>query len=249
MKNRSKYSAISKYVLTPVLVNMLFFACACGVSVAADSEDKVYSGVYKNNYQIIPNTMATLCKISADDIVKDSFKLKDCIDSLIIKRRSSDTGVAKEGLKDLNKIKADEIGEMMSLATIRGAEIADYYTETSQKTDEINADAKTVNDVDGAAINTNQLLATVINSFRDIYVEQLKYLAISNIEDIDKSVLDDIAASRKSYGQENNNKKEKTEDKEKNKGADSTFVEVNTTVAEEVVKEQPTGDDKDSSSR
>lgn len=229
MKKLIKNLAISEYF------SALLVACVLSVSVSAsasaqDKADKVYSGVYvlgDNSYQIIPNTMATLCQITGNEVVENPLKLKECIDSLIIKRRSSDTEVAREGIKDLNLIKADQIAEMLSLSAIRGAEIADYYTETSQKTDEINADAKTVNDVDGASVNTNQLLATVINSFRDIYVEQLKYLAISNIEDIDRNVLDNMGVSE-------NNKEEK-EEKEDKKVEVEPVAEVTTVEAKEVV--------------
>ena len=149
----------------------------CGQVLAADGgasdgaeggKDEVFSGVYKD-HQVIPNTMATLCKTSAEDMVADPTKLKSCVDKLAIKRNSSDA---------------------------ESAAVAEYYANTAKETSEANANAKTVNDVDGAAINTNALSTSMINALAELYTEQLKYLAISNIENIDKSTLEEVASSQ-----------------------------------------------------
>lgn len=176
--------------LMKIFAMLLVSAFVCD---SLKAEEEVFSGVYKESYQLIPNTMATHCKTSAEDMVKDPQKIKDCINTLALKRRSSNAEIARDGLKDLNEIKADELQEMMSLAVAKGAAVAGYYLKQSEEVAEVNANAKTVNDVDGAAINTNAVLTSVVNSFRDLYAEHLKYLAISNI-DISKDVLTEVAS-------------------------------------------------------
>lgn len=195
------------------------FVLACGQVLAADGgassgaeggKDEVFSGVYKD-HQVIPNTMATLCKTSAEDMVADPTKLKSCVDKLAIKRNSSDAETSREGLKDLNIIKADQLQEMIALATAKSAAVSEYYANTAKETSDANANAKTVNDVDGAAINTNALSTSMINALTELYTEQLKYLAISNIENIDKSTLEEVASSQ-NLADADNNKGEKTDD-------------------------------------
>lgn len=190
-KARVIFAGFSALILTSGSV----FAADEGNGGNGSGDSEIYSGAY-NDHQIIPNTMATLCKTSAEDMVNDPTKMKDCIDKLAIKRRSSDAETSREGLKDLNIIKADQLQEMISLAAAKGAAVSDYYSKTAEETAEANANAKTVNDVDGAAVNTNALSTSMINSLSDLYVEQLKYLAISNIENIDKDTLETVALTQ-----------------------------------------------------
>lgn len=171
----------------------IYPAFADGEGATSGDESEVYSGVY-NDHQLIPNTMATKCKKSAEDMVKNPQELRDCINRLALKRRDSNAETSREGLKDLQEIKFDQLQEMASLAAAKGAAVADYYAKTAQQTDEANKNAKTTSDVDSAAVNTSAILTSVVNSMRDLYIEQLKYLAISNIENIEKSVLDEVVS-------------------------------------------------------
>ena len=216
----------------------------CGQVLAADGgassgaeggKDDVFSGVYKD-HQVIPNTMATLCKTSAEDMVANPTKLKNCVDKLAIKRNSSDAETSREGLKDLNIIKADQLQEMIALGTAKSAAVAEYYANTAKETSDANANAKTVNDVDGAAINTNALSTSMINALTELYTEQLKYLAISNIENIDKSTLEEVASSQ-NLADADNNKGEKTDDAGQDVST-APVAEVNTSTAT-VVETEP----------
>lgn len=175
-----------KNILSAILISGL-------ICSSASAEEEVYSGVYKD-HQLLPNTMTTLCKKSAEDMVKNPQELRNCVIHLALKRRDSDAEKAREGLKDLHDIKLDQLLEMISLATAKNVAVSDYYSETAKEIGETNANAKTVNDVDGAAVNTSAQLTSVVNSLRDLYVEQLKYLAISNIENIEKDTLEDVAS-------------------------------------------------------
>ena len=219
------------------------FVLACGNVFAADggasagTEDgksEFFSGVYKD-HQVIPNTMATLCKTSAEDMVADPTKLRSCVDKLAIKRNSSDAETSREGLKDLNIIKADQLQEMIALATAKSAAVSEYYANTAKETSDSNADAKTVNDVDAAAINTNALSTSMINALAELYTEQLKYLAISNIENIDKSTLEEVASSQNLADA---NKDAKEPAKADQDASNAPVAEVNTSTAT-VVETEP----------
>ena len=179
-----KNSTITKLVLAAVSV-IVFSAN----HALAEEGEEVYNGLYKE-HQIIPNTMAILCKTSGEDMVKDPSKISACIEMLAKKRHSSDAEKSREGLDDLNKIKVDQLKDVIAVSAAKGASVAEFG-EKSEETAEINASAKTVNDVDSAAVNTIAQSAIDINNLSDLYLEQLKYLAISNIENIDKSVVDD----------------------------------------------------------
>ena len=101
---------------------------------------------------------------------------------------------SREGLKELKEIETEQLVKTMGLATVTGAAVADYYLTGSEEVAEANKEAKTINDVDGASVQTTAVLTSVVNSMRDLYVEQLKYLAISNIENIDKATLEAVAS-------------------------------------------------------
>ena len=183
----------SKIVFVVLPGIMISGTDAWSIDVGADA-GQAYSGVYESR-QIIPNSMATLCQMSAEDMLKDKSKIGEyvnkCIKKLVLKRRNSNADTAREGLADLNEIKADQLKDMISLATAKGAAVADYFAKKAEETAKTNAKAKTVNDVDGSAVNTVAQSTIDINTLGDLYVEQLKYLAISNIENIEKSVVDD----------------------------------------------------------
>jgi len=176
-----------------IFTNALIFVCAGGIANAA-LDDGTYSGIYKKEFQLIPNTMATLCKISADDVVKDVQKLKDCVNKLALKRRSADADLSREGLAELNQVKADELKEMIALSAAKGAAVTGYFAITGGEANNVTEKSSSVNDVDASGINTTKVLTSVVNSLRDLYVEQLKSVAISNIENIEKDVLLEIAS-------------------------------------------------------
>ena len=168
-------------------------ALADGESNTSTKGQEAFSGVY-NDYQLIPNAMATKCQKSAEEIVKNPQELRNCIERLALKRRNSNAEISREGLKDLQEIKFDQLQHMMAFATQKGAIVADYYAKTAEETADANSKAKTTSDVDSSAINTNAVLTSVVNSMRDLYAEQLKYLAISNIENVEKDVLEEVAS-------------------------------------------------------
>jgi hypothetical protein len=210
----------------------IFFVCG---QVFAAEDNTEYSGVY-NDRQLIPNRMAELCQKQAEEMVQNPSSLVDCINTLAIKRRSTDAEVSREGLKELSEVKAEQIIKTMTFATIKGAEIAGYYDEGSKEVKETNEGAKTNNDSDAAAINTSVVLTSVVNSMRDLYVEQLKYLAISNIEEIKKETLDDIAELEKTKDDETK------DDKKDNKSdEDKSSAEASNTVASVTTKTPATG--------
>lgn len=200
-----------RFKLKIKLVTATFFVVllTCG-GAFADGKNDSFSGVYKE-YQIIPNKMAELCKASAEDMINDPTKLTSCVSSLAMKRRNSDAETSRDGLRELKEIETEQLLNTIGMATAKAASVADYYAETSKEVSETNANAKTVNDTDSAAIQTSAVLTSVVNSMRDLYVEQLKYLAISNIENIDKATLEAVAATETTNATETSEQAEKTD--------------------------------------
>ena len=127
-------------------------------------------------------------------MVNNHALLRECVNKLALKRRSSDGETSREGLNELNIIKADQLQEMIAIATAAGAASAQYYSETAKDLNNANTGTETGLDGDGAAINTNAFVISMINNLNDLYVEQLKYLAISNIENIEMSALEAVAS-------------------------------------------------------
>ena len=214
--------------LTKIFMTTLIVA-SIGQTAVAALNDEVYSGVYKKEFQLIPNTMATLCKISADDVVSDVQKLKDCVSKLALKRRSSDAEISREGLKDLNQIKADELKEMVALSAAKSAAVTGYFALTGKEANDLSTKSATVNDVDASAINTTKVLTSVVNSLRDLYVEQLKSVAISSIENIERDAvleiasLDEIKEAEKQVAEKNKpSENEKEAESSDEQGTDSS---------------------------
>lgn len=183
---------VNKKIL--ILALLLVFGLLSGNAVA---KDEAYSGTYKvegSSYQMIPNIMATLCQISGDEVVNDPSKIKKCLNKLTLKRRSSDAETAREGLREINKIKAEELQEMIALAVAKSSAVTNYYTKKSEDVAEANSNAKTANDQDGAAINTSAALTSVVNSLGHIYAEQLKHMVISDIVNVEKDTAENVAS-------------------------------------------------------
>lgn len=175
----------------------------------ADADDEVYNGVY-NDKQIFPNLMASLCKIKAEDAVKDNNKLYKCVNQLVIKATNKNAATSDEGKKDIDAIRAEQLKIMLALATSKAAAIANYNDPEDgimKKLDEANQNEQTEHDDNAAVVNTNATLSALINDMRDLYAENLKYMAISNIQTISKDVIEDYLTEEEKAAIEEEEKK------------------------------------------
>ena len=170
----------------------------------AAGEDVNYDGLY-NDRQIVPNTMAIICKTDADDMVADVTRAYNCVNKIVTKLNNSDASVKKEGQDDLARIKYEELNNILGMAITKSATISNYE-EVQNSMMEASAQTQTEHDDNASIANTTAVLTDVINSMRDLYAEKLKYQALAGITSIDPGVIQDFETegSEGDNGEDNN---------------------------------------------
>ncbi len=155
-----------------------------------EKEDVNYTGVY-NDSQIIPNSMAIFCKTNAEDMLKETQKLYDCVNKIVRKINDKDAAVRQEGSSELSGIRYEELKTMLAQAITKSATISNYE-KIQKSTGEATGKTQTEHEDNVAIANTISTLTDVINSMRDLYAERLKAEAITGIASVDPSVIADI---------------------------------------------------------
>lgn len=150
-----------------------------------------YTGVF-NERQIVPNTMAIYCKTNAEDMLKESSKLYNCINDIARSINDKDSSVRAENLQRFSEIRYEELKTMMAQAIAKGAAISNYENIQNELGD-ATGKTKTEHEDNVAIANATSTLTDVINTMRDLYAERLKNEAISGIQSIDPKVIKDIA--------------------------------------------------------
>lgn len=165
-------------------------------SGSADSSKKAedatkYTGVF-NDRQIVPNSMAIYCKTNAEDMVKESKKLYDCINLIAQKINATDTAVRDENRLRYDEIRYEELKTLMSQAVAKGASISNYE-KIQNEVGNASGQTKTEHEDNVAIANTLSTLTDVINTMRDLYAERLKNEAIAGINSINPEVIAKMA--------------------------------------------------------
>lgn len=165
-------------------------------SGSADSSKKAedatkYTGVF-NDRQIVPNSMAIYCKTNAEDMVKESKKLYDCINQIAQKINATDTAVRDENRLRYDEIRYEELKTLMSQAVAKGASISNYE-KIQNEVGNASGQTKTEHEDNVAIANTLSTLTDVINTMRDLYAERLKNEAIAGINSINPDVIAKMA--------------------------------------------------------
>lgn len=150
-----------------------------------------YTGVF-NERQIVPNSMAIYCKTNAEDMVKDSKKLYDCINLIAQKINDKDTAVRDENRLHYEEIRYEELKTLMSQAVAKGASISNYE-KIQNEIGDASGKTQTEHEDNVAIANTLSTLTDVINTMRDLYAERLKNEAISGISSISPGVIANMA--------------------------------------------------------
>ncbi len=153
-------------------------------------EAKVYTGVF-NKRQIIPNSMAIYCETNAEDMLKESKKLYDCINKIAKKINDKDSSIRAENLQRYNEIRYEELKILMADAVAKGATIANYE-KIQNEIGKATGETRTEHEDNTAIANTVSTLTDVINTMRDLYAERLKSDAITGINAIDTKVITDL---------------------------------------------------------
>lgn len=153
-------------------------------------EAKVYTGVF-NKRQIIPNSMAIYCETNAEDMLKESKKLYDCINKIAKKINDKDSSIRAENLQRYNEIRYEQLKILMADAVAKGATIANYEN-IQNEIGKATGETRTEHEDNAAIANTVSTLTDVINTMRDLYAERLKSEAITGINSIDTKVITDL---------------------------------------------------------
>ena len=209
-----------------VLFAVILFSVSPAFAEGEENPEETFTGVYKDK-QIIPNLMATLCKMNAEDAVKDNNKLYKCVNQLIIKATHKNAATRDDGVKDLESIRVEELKIMLALAVSKGASIADFEDPENgiiKRLSDANDNEQTEHDDNAAIVNTNATLMALINSMRDLYAENLKYVALSNISTISKDVIEDYLTEEEKQKIAEEEEKAKTEVNIEGSDADMTKV-------------------------
>jgi len=162
-----------------------------GSQTASSGTTKEYTGVYKAR-QIIPNTMAYYCKVSAEEILNDISKLHNCINTIVRNMNDKNASNANQAKEDYKRIRFDELEILAGEATKKGGTIA-HYEETINNYDSAAAKAETEHEDSVVTASTMSMVTDVVNSMRDLYAQRLMYLAIDGIQNVDPDVIVDSA--------------------------------------------------------
>ena len=196
---------------------------------AKKKDETQYTGVF-NERQIVPNTMAIYCKVNAEDMLKESAKLYNCINDIARKINDSNTSIRAENLQRFDEIRYEELKTMMAQAIAKGAAISNYENIQNELGD-ATGKTKTEHEDNVAIASAVGTLTDVINTMRDLYAERLKNEAIAGISSIDPKVIKDIAEQESEAANGGEKKEEDSgtgtaKDGKKDQETTSTKIEV-----------------------
>ena len=148
---------------------------------------KQYTGTY-NKHQIMPDIMAKHCKIKGEDVAKNVNLYINCIRQYVAEMNNPNAQEKARAEEDFNVLRYKTLIDAASAAMVQSAS-ASNYPEAMAKHQKAFMDAQTEFDDTHGMIAAISFVTDVLNSFRELQAEQLKYLAISGIAEIDPAVV------------------------------------------------------------
>lgn len=159
-----------------------------GAETKKEDEDlSQYTGLYNGRY-ILPDIMARHCRIKGEDVAKDVSLYVDCIKKYVADMNNENATAKAEAEKEFEILRYKTLIDAASNAMVKTQSILNYE-ETMNKYNSADQEAQTEFDDNHALIATMSFMIDVINSFRELQAEQLKYLAINGIVDIDPAIV------------------------------------------------------------
>lgn len=152
-----------------------------------EEELKQYTGLY-NGRQILPDIMARHCRIKGEDVAKDVSLYVDCIKQYVSEMNSSNAAAKAKAQEEFEILRYKGLLDMASNAMTKSQSILNYEN-TMNEYNKADQDMQTEFDDNHALIATMSFMTDVMNSFRELQAEQLKYLAISGIVNVDPAVV------------------------------------------------------------
>lgn len=148
---------------------------------------KQYTGSY-NGHQIMPDIMAKHCKIKGEDVAKNVNLYVNCIRQYVSEMNNPNAQEKARAEEEFNALRYKTLIDAASAAMTKSAVVSNY-PEAMAKHQKAFMDAQTEFDDTHGMIAAISFVTDVLNSFRELQAEQLKYLAISGISEIDPAVI------------------------------------------------------------
>lgn len=178
-----------------------------------------YTGLYNGRY-ILPDIMARHCRIKGEDVAKDVSLYVDCIKKYVADMNNENATAKAEAEKEFEILRYKTLLDAASNAMTKSQSILNYE-ETMNKYNSADQEAQTEFDDNHALIATMSFMIDVMNSFRELQVEQLKYLAINGIVDIDPAIV--MADEEEKEEDDSSDDKSSSEGKSDFKSTGSTY--------------------------
>ena len=128
------------------------------------------------------------CQVSAKQIAEDLTLIEECIKKYVKAMNNDNAEIKHQGMQDYNVLRSQALRDTLTIATDKLKAIINY---NDVQNDYANATAKsnTQRDTEAAIANSNAFATDMINTLREVYVENLKYMAIDGIASIDPAAI------------------------------------------------------------
>ncbi|MBR1601607.1 MAG: hypothetical protein IJ677_08545 [Alphaproteobacteria bacterium] len=152
-----------------------------------EEELKQYTGLY-NGRQILPDIMARHCRIKGEDVAKNVSLYVDCIKQYVSEMNNSNAAAKAKAQEEFEILRYKTLLDAASNAITKSQSVLNYEN-TMNEYNKANQDMQTEFDDNHALMATMSFVTDVMNSFRELQAEQLKYMAISGIVNVDPAVV------------------------------------------------------------
>lgn len=152
-------------------------------------DEEKYDGLY-NGRHIIPDIMAMHCKIKGEDVAKNPKLFIDCIKQYVSEMNNPNASAKAEAEKEYEILRYKFLTDAGATA-ITKSQVVENHEETMNKHNEAHSEMKTESDDNKSITASLSFVTNMMNDIRELQVEQLKYMVVNGIGDLDPSVIMD----------------------------------------------------------
>ena len=137
---------------------------------------------------LFPETMMIYCQINAEDIAKDYSLIEECIKKYVKVLNNDNGGIKRDGMQDYNVLRTQALRDVLAIATDKLKATIDYNNVQNDFANAI-ARSNTQRDTEASLAHAHAFSTDMINNLRELYAENLKYMAIDGIANIDPAAI------------------------------------------------------------
>ncbi|MBQ4400005.1 MAG: hypothetical protein II830_01775, partial [Alphaproteobacteria bacterium] len=152
-------------------------------------DEEKYDGLY-NGRHIIPDIMAMHCKIKGEDVAKNPKLFIDCIKQYVSEMNNPNASAKAEAEREYEILRYKFLTGAGTTA-ITKSQVVENHEETMNKHNDAHSEMKTESDDNKSITASLSFVTNMMNDIRELQVEQLKYMVVNGIGDIDPSVIMD----------------------------------------------------------